>query len=475
MRSFAEFIRSYLLRVSVAAIFLLVAGSAQAITFDEARHLLSRTGFGTPDPWTVRLLMSLDYEVAVDRLLDGVRKSPVIEPPAFQSHPRDQYIRKDRSAFLDYSRRIKADQDALKKWWIEEMVATDSPLTERMVLFWHNHFVSESAKVKFGPEVFGQNNLFRRHAVGNFADLLHQVSVGYAMMVYLGGEKNHKDGPNENFARELLELFTMGEGKGYTERDIREAARSFTGWWIDRETGQPVFRPSRHDPGAKTFMGRHGHFTGADIVNIVLRQPVVSRFVVRKLWREFVSPSPDPDEVERIAQIFESSRFEMRPLLKALLMSPKFRDPKWRQHLIKSPIDLVIGSLRGFRFSDLNIDQVYFRPALLGQNLFDPPNVSGWPGGHAWISSTTTLARDLFLRSLLISSTVAAKGQGDLGEKKGPFGDANPWPLLRAEHRFPGILARSLLVRTSANRRPDDSVALSRLHDLILDPLYQLK
>jgi len=189
-------------------------------------------------------------------------------------------------------RQIRDQMIALRAWWYQEMIATDSPLTERMVLFWHGHFTSSIRKVRWPALLYRQNVVLRQHALGNFRDLLHAIARDPAMLIYLDGQTNRSSRPNENFARELLELFTLGLGH-YTERDIKKAARAFSGWTVDWRTGTFAFNVRRHDGGVKEFMGRRGSFNGDDIIDILLEQPRTAEHITEKLWREFIGERPE--------------------------------------------------------------------------------------------------------------------------------------------------------------------------------------
>ncbi|HTE16611.1 MAG TPA: DUF1800 domain-containing protein, partial [Burkholderiales bacterium] len=270
-----------------------------------------------------------------------------------------------------------------------------------------------------------------------FGDLLHDVSKDPAMVIYLDNASNRKAQPNENFAREVMELFTLGEGN-YTERDIKEAARAFTGWSIDGETGAFLFRSGAHDDGVKTVLGQSGKFEGEAVLDILLAQPYAAEFIVRKLWREFVSPNAgaDPAEVKRIAGLFRDSRYDIRAALRALLTSDAFYAPQHRATLVKSPVDLVVGTLRQFQFTTGDVAPFALVLAQLGQNLFAPPNVKGWPGGEAWINSTTLLARKQFLDRLFRSEAT----------RPAPMMAANTLPANAA----PGAEMRSRLQRALA-------------------------
>ena len=343
-------------------------------------------------------------EDAARALLAGTRTSAITPPPAFTAEPGPlRYPRGGENASEMEKKQFRQEQVRdgleLRGWWLDEMLVTPSPLTERMTLFWHNHFVSGQQKVKLAVLMYRQNVTLRANALGRFGDLLHAIARDPAMVIYLDNAQNRKGTPNENFAREVMELFTLGEGH-YSEQDIKEAARAFTGWSLDRETGQFVFRRFIHDYGPKTVLGKSGNLDGDDVLDILLAQPQTAQFVTRKLWREFVSPDPDEAEVKRIAARFRDSRYDIKVALQALLTSDAFYAAENRGVLVKSPVDLVVGTMRQFGMQPGQPVPFAVAAAGMGQNLFSPPNVKGWPGGEAWINTSTLLARKQFLDRL---------------------------------------------------------------------------
>ena len=392
-----------------AALLLLLANASAQPTppgqpapmgFDAARHLLNRTSFAAQtneiDDYAL-----LTREQAVDRLLTETRRTAAYPAPAWTAKYERVY-RPD----MTQEERMQANRRELvergleiRTWWVAEMLSTPSPLTEKMTLFWHNHFATSQQKVRSANLMYRQNVMLRNYAVGNFGALLREVSKDPAMLIYLDGAQNRKGAPNENFAREVMELFTLGEGH-YSEQDIKEVARAFTGWSIDADAGEFRFRRAAHDDGSKTVFGREGKFNGDDIVTMLLQQPATGDFVVAKLWREFVSPEPDAAAVAQLATTWRAANYEMKPLLRAMFLSDAFWTPANRGVLVKSPVDLVVGSLRQFRFAVE--DPAPFAVILrqLGQDLFNPPNVKGWPVGDAWLNTTTLLARKGFLNRL---------------------------------------------------------------------------
>ena len=372
---------------------------------DEARHLLGRTGFEAPLD-RIDEYARLSRREAVERELNAVRQAPRAAPPAWVNdwQPPGRVRSMSAEERQQFQREFVARGLELKGWWLGEMLTTDSPLTERMTLFWHNHFTSSLQKVRSPVLMYRQNLLLRRHAMGNFGELLHAASKNAAMLVYLDGAANRRGQPNENFAREVMELFTLGEGH-YTEQDIKEAARAFTGWSVEPETGEFRVRPFLHDSGEKTVFGRGGELDGDNVLDLLLARPETSRFIAAKLWREFVSPAPANEreraDLERVARTFRETGYSISAALRDLLLSEAFWAPANRGALVKSPADLVVGTLRQFRIDYSDSLPFILVMGQLGQDLLAPPNVKGWPGGEAWISSKTLLARRQFVERLL--------------------------------------------------------------------------
>ena len=397
-RRFAAFRFLLLLGAGIGA-----TGSAFAIGMgtQEARHLLVRTTFGLTVQ-RVREFSFLTHEQAVSRLLSEGNPDALKPPPAWVEEPVTPF-RTFRNATAEERRRLQ-DRDIrrgleLRAWWVGEMLDSPSQLNERMTLFWHGHFTSSQQKVRMIQLMYRQNQLLRKHATGNFSELLHEVSKDPAMLVYLDSASNRRGRPNENFAREVMELFTLGEGN-YGETDIREAARAFTGWSIEPDTGGYLWRAPAHDAGDKTVLGKTGNFDGDAVLDILLSQPRTAEYIVEKLWREFISQRPDAGEVQRIAAVFRASRYDIKTALRELLGSGAFWAIENRGNMVKSPADLVVGTLRQFEIPVGDPTPLALLMAALGQNLFSPPNVKGWPGGTRWVNSTTLLTRKQFVDRL---------------------------------------------------------------------------
>ncbi|HTO46756.1 MAG TPA: DUF1800 domain-containing protein [Burkholderiales bacterium] len=485
------------------ALALPLAAHAAAMGPDEARHLLNRTGFGA-QPREIAEYAALSRSEAVERQLAGMTRAARTPPPDRVREaivpPRQlrQAAPEERKSFQ--AQEIRRGFD-LRTWWLEEMLQTRSPLTERMTLFWHNHFVSGQQKVRYTKLMYEQNVLLRRYAGGRFGELLHAVAKDPAMVIYLDSASNRKGKPNENFAREVMELFTLGEGH-YTEADVREAARAFTGWSIDPDSGDFKWRPALHDEGTKTVLGRTGNFDGDAVLDILLARPSTAEFVVTKLWREFVSPEPDPAEVRRIAQKFQLSNYEIKVALRELLLSPAFWAPENRGALIKSPVDLVVGTMRALDFHVGDPLPLALVVAQLGQNLFSPPNVKGWPGGEAWINSSTLLARKGFAERIFRADEMPTVAMGELRRRAndadfartkgfGRMGEEGRERFVRALYeiqfdpqrwlgQFPGAVShgdmeRALLARDPVTPVPTDLSAREVIKRIALDPSYQLK
>ncbi|MBM3346784.1 MAG: DUF1800 domain-containing protein [Betaproteobacteria bacterium] len=430
----------------------------------DARHLLGRTGFG-PTPAEVSEFASLSRGQAVARLLEGARSDALMPAPAWVNEPitpprslRDATV-EQRLAFQQLEMRRGFE---LRAWWIGEMLATSSPLTERMTLFWHNHFTSSQQKVRYMQLMYRQNALLRQHALGNFGELLHAVSKDPAMVIYLDNASSRRDRPNENFAREVMELFTLGEGH-YAETDVREAARAFTGWTIDPETAGFRWRPFLHDPGEKTVLGRRGRFDGDAVLDILLGEPRTAQHIVTRLWREFVSPDPDPTEVSRVARAFHHSRHDIRVALRELLLLPAFWAAENRAALVKSPVDFVVGTLRQFDVRVADATPLALVTASLGQNLFSPPNVKGWPGGEAWINSATLLGRKQFVERLFRADEMRRvalqpgmeRGADEAMAARADGGRLEASPQLAAQQQAAQFRAR--LLRAAGETRFDGS------------------
>lgn len=301
----------------------------------------------------------------------------------------------------------------LNNTWLDHMAGTDGMLRERMSLFWHNHLACSSNNANFLQSYL---HTIRKNSLGNFGDMIHAISKEPAMLLYLNNQQNVKGRPNENFARELMELFTLGIGN-YTEDDIKNAARSFTGWGMRQ--GEFFLRKKVHDDGIKTFFGRTGPLEGEDIINILLENKQTARHVCTKMYTYFVNDKVNEDRIEFLATVFYDNDYEILPLLEAMFTAKWFYNEENIGKKIKSPIDLLVGLRRSMDIEFTNFQGQIFIERQLGQVLFYPPNVAGWPGGHDWIDSSSLMLRSRLTEILLLSSEVdlKVKDSGDDNDK----------------------------------------------------------
>ncbi|MBS1757689.1 MAG: DUF1800 domain-containing protein [Bacteroidetes bacterium] len=364
------------------------------------QHLLWRAGFGPmaenaaelanisqKDLWKLLLKTSAKTPEKIqvaDGLADGLYIG--IKDLATQSAT----MTPEQKAAQRKQRQQKSRENlkSLNILWLDEMINSEAQLREKMSLFWHGHFACRVINSYFQQELL---DIIRANALGNFGDLLREVSKCPSMLQFLNNQQNNKNHPNENFAREVMELFTMGRGN-YTEDDVKQGARAFTGWGFNLQ-GEFVFRKNVHDTGTKTFLGQTGNFDGDDILNILLDHDQTANFITRKIYRYFVNDKPDDAHVQWLSKRFKSSGYDIKKLLEDIYTSDWFYDEKNIGTRIKSPIELLVGIRR---FMPLQLDndnaQLLFQN-VLGQVLFYPPNVAGWPGGKSWIDSSTLMIR----------------------------------------------------------------------------------
>lgn len=402
---------------------------------DEARHLLWRAGFGgTPDE--IRDLAERGPEGAVDALLDtpgaedadiGAFRSDIVREwtDAEREQLRRARRRRDEDTLAAFRKKRQEMQRAdrrqfaeLQVWWLERLATSPHPLLEKMVLFWHGHFATSYRGVENSHHLLMQNQLFREHALGRFDALLHGIIRDPAMLAYLDNNRSRKRKPNENLARELMELFSLGEGN-YTERDIKEGARALTGYTF--EGNRFVFKPEWHDGDTKTIFGKRDQFDGDGFVGAILRHPACARFIALKLYRFFVADVPDdpsrlPKEatlvIGRLASTLRRHRYDVKPMLRELLLSEHFHDPAHRAARVKSPVELVAGASRSLRLPlGMPIAMVRMLDTM-GQNLFMPPSVAGWDGGRSWINTSTLYARQNALALMLAGGRLNAARRG---------------------------------------------------------------
>jgi uncharacterized protein (DUF1800 family) len=361
-----------------------------------AAHLLRRAGFGGTAE-EVAAYAALGYEGAVERLLHPGSVDDRAAEAALQALARS----------LDPEGR-PVDAQAL---WLARMLLTRRPLPEKMALFWHNHFATSIVKVRSPLLMAQQAQLFRAAGLGNYQDLLLAVAKDPAMILWLDQATSVKGRPNENWARELLELFTIGLGH-YSERDVQEVARAFTGWGINRRTRRFEYHPRQHDDGAKTIFGRTGNWNGADVIVILAPRIETGKLLARKLWRWFINDMPDEAGVSRLAGIYLDSGLNLTAVLRALLLSAEFRAGAAYYSTVKNPVEFTVGLLKtlglGAALATGPAAARTWRGLALacgqmGMALYNPPSVGGWPGGATWMNPTTYFARANLAELILLA------------------------------------------------------------------------
>lgn len=361
------------------------------------QHLLWRAGFGP----AVEQLNDLD-KTTPQKLYKSIQKASSKKPGYLQA--ADNYLqglvmgvqdvgklqRQEMSADQKKEMREKS-RDGIKSlnlYWVNEMVNSDAQLREKMSFFWHGHFACRNLNIFFQQ---GLLDVIRQNALGNFRDLLHEVSKTGAMLNFLNNNQNKKDHPNENFAREVMELFTLGRGN-YTEHDVKEAARAFTGWGANAK-GEFVSRRFQHDDGEKTILGKTGDFDGDEVLDILLDQKQAATFISQKIYRFFVNDNIDREKSNWLAERFYKNDYDIGKLMEDIFASDWFYDEKNIGIKIKSPIELLAGMQRMLPMKLENEESLLLLQRVLGQILFYPPNVAGWPGGKTWIDSSTLMMR----------------------------------------------------------------------------------
>lgn len=352
------------------------------------KHLLWRAGFG-PGINQIADLKNINIKTLIQELFkEGNFTEINYDTPDPQTSDDMTDSRTPAEKKKEMQRIIREQNNELNLNFLNEMVNSKEQMREKMAFFWHGHFASRINNSKFSKQLL---NTIREKALENFKDLLFEVSQSPAMLNFLNNQQNKKDHPNENFAREVMELFTMGRGN-YTEKDIREGARAFTGWGYDKE-GNFKERKNLHDEGTKTFLEKTGNFTGTDILNIILEQKATAKFITTKIYKFFVNENVDNSIVEQLSTGFYNSGYDIRKLMTEIFSGSWFYDKKNIGNRIKSPIELMAGMMRMLPMNIQNPENLIVYQKLLGQMLLYPPNVSGWPSGKSWIDSSTLMLR----------------------------------------------------------------------------------
>lgn len=390
------------------------------------QHLLWRAGFGpaveqwndlakgSPSKWFEALEKAsrkepMPLKVAenvVEGLMngiDGVRRTEM------SKEEKQQLQKKSREEIRN-----------LNLEWLSEMVNSEQQLREKLAFFWHGHFACRNLNAFYQQDLI---NIIRKNALGNFGTMLKEVSRSAAMLAFLNNQQNRKQKPNENFAREVMELFTMGRGN-YTEKDIKEAARAFTGWQF-KINGEFIFRPNLHDDGMKTVLNKTGNFTGDDVLNILLEQKQTATYITTKLYRFFVNDEVDKEKVKWLADRFYKSGYEISGLLKDIFTSDWFYEQKNIGTRVKSPVDLLVGIRRAMPMQIENEETQLYLQKILGQILFYPPNVAGWPGGFNWIDSSSLMFRLRIPQLIAFKEAFNIRAKNDDDQEMGRMQAAN--------------------------------------------------
>jgi uncharacterized protein (DUF1800 family) len=472
----------------------------------KAAHLLNRAGFGgTPDE--IEHVMSLGPERAVDELLDfpeaGADEQSKTDVPnlaSIEGYPttfrelRQMYVGKSPEERREIQRKFQIDNReavlATMGWWMKRMAYGPHPLQEKLTLFWHGHFTTSAKEERAAAPMWNQNETLRRFAAGNFRQFVRAISRDPAMLDYLNNSQNRKASPNENYARELMELFTLGIGN-YTEKDIKESARAFTGWAHDGEDF--VFRKFDHDDGPKTFMTRKGNWDGDDVIDIILLQPACAPYIANKLFSFFAYENAEPALIDNLGKVFREAKYELRPVIRTMLTSKAFYSERAIGTQIKSPIQLVCGTVRQLGLKSPEPRFIFGALQQMGQVPLMPPNVKGWPGGRSWINTSTLFVR--YNTAVMLAGGggfIAPTGGRASGAKilkglkgGGTAGDYDTKPASDAEHTVDEWIARLIQRPIDPEKRqtlldalggkPDNADAVKKMIQLIVSmPEYQL-
>lgn len=413
---------------------------------DAVRHLLRRVGV-EPSADDVEYYGGLGLDLAVDTLTHPERVPYNLVAPRWATRDFDDLAEAayagDTEPMIDPGSQLAE----LREWWIQRIWHTRRPLEEKLTLFWHSHFATQADRVRSPRLVYRHNQMLREHAFDFFPVLVTAVARDPAMIRFLDLESSQRDRPNDNFARELMELFTLGEGH-YSERDVAEAARAFTGWTVQGE--RAVFNSLRHDDGEKVFMGQHGRWNGDDIIRIIFEQRRASRFLPEKLFRYFVNPNPDSGLLAAWSDRFDEVFYSTRDWLGELFRSQSFYAAENRHVRVKSPVEYVIGLYR-----QLEVEQA---PAMIsalalrrmGQELFQPPDVDGWKEDTHWVNTHTLLMRyhfAYFCATGIVVDGLRDRAAGRLREAQyQPLFSARDW-VTPARYRNPEACIEALLQR----------------------------
>ena len=424
-------------------------------------HLHRRAGFSAPWPTLQRDLKD-GPEASLARLIEGAPTTADGSTAAEFAALHDGIATQLGGG---------AEQARLQAIWLYRMVFTPHPLLERMTMFWHNHFATSIAKVKNASLMQRQNALLRTHALGDFRALLTAIGKDPAMLIWLDSTDNRKAKPNENYAREVMELFTLGRGQ-YSEQDIQEAARALTGWFVMRDRFAVL--PAQHDTGVKTILGQTGTFSGDDLPKILLDQPSCGLFVARKLYKQFVSDLDEPEDtlLKPIADAFQTADYDIKVPLRMIFSSKLFFERVTIRQRVKSPVEFAVGMIRALEILQPTIssDKVAEACNQMGQSLYAPPSVAGWDGGTSWINTTAMLARtNTALAIVNDSGRFTAQALADRHGAKTPDDQARFYVDLLIQDGFHTNLVERIVSTSLRTKEPKEVARL-----ILTAPEYQL-
>ena len=454
----------------------------------KAAHLLNRAGFGGTAS-EIGKALELGPAKAVDWLLDfgnvpaAKQGKDVPDLSSIDGYGVDyretlRRVAAGKTPQEKMALRMKlqrANGEAIRAtvaWWLRRMAYGPHPLQEKLALFWHGHFTTSDKDERSATYMWRQNELLRANGAGNFRAFARAISRDPAMLDYLNNNSNRKQHPNENYARELMELFTLGIGN-YTEPDVKEAARAFTGWAHDGDDF--IFRRGQHDDGTKNFMGVTGNLNGDDVIDVILSKPACGRFVAGKLFRFFAHDEPDDSLVNALGRQLQQNNYELRPTLRTILTSRAFYGPVAIGSQIKSPIQLMLGTIRQVGLEMPPDGGLLYALREMGQVPFQPPNVRGWPGGRMWINTSTLLARYNTATRLLDGRLPRADG-GRLSDEVDPAD-----PAKTVDHWLTCLIQRPVaddkrrvLIDTIAKGRDREAGVRQMVQLIVAMPEFQL-
>jgi len=455
--------------------------------YAQARHLLWRAGFGgTPEQ--IETLAKWGAEKAVDYIVDA-DKVPYTSPSAdrfdkdimrpLTRDERERYQRARRNQDEEEVARFRAMQQErqrkdrrqireVQRWWLTRMIETPRPLEEKMTLFWHGHFATSYRTIENSYHMYLQNQLFRKHALGSYADLMYSIIRDPAMIAYLDNNDSRKGRPNENLARELMELFSLGVGN-YSERDIKEGARALTGYTFDDD--EFVFQARNHDDGDKAILGRRGKLDGDGFVAAILARRDCSEFMARKLYKFFVADVPASDRdtdsrtngvIRQLAATLSLNDYRVKPMLRRMFMSQDFYAAERMNEQIKSPAVLAVGAVRSLNTPTRDLSIILDAMDLMGQDLLFPPSVKGWDGGRSWINTSTLYVRQNLLSFLLTGKKPTGYDALADTEKYDPMPLLEPLRRVSEASASDGETVIDYLLRFMIGRRPPEASASLR-------------